>query len=1488
MNAKSLNTFIMASAMLLLATISSQGQSAYSNAVVALNPAGYWPMHEVEAAAPGDIETNYGTLGLLGTGYWPDWASVGNFHRGYRSGIVGDPSTAVYFPGNNSTYTNSLYLPHASSLTTLNPPFTVECWYWPTNQGSDDIWSQNGFEGLNAGAIGGGNGAVCGVRAYAGDAGMQIYTYYNSSALEGPSGSSPAYPFKGTWCHIVLTCDANTNMTLWTNGIQVGSLVNNSVVGKYSPDYWSPFEVGNGRGNSRPGAGVLDDVAIYTNVLGDVSAHYTAGLSGIAPGLPGSYFSTVTNDNPVVYFRMNSSAYTPPSVASWPTLNNYGSVAVNGVYTPGTFPGILAGNSFPRFPLGLAGTPTMALLGGISSFADAGNSSFYNPTGSNAVFSVLAMFRGNPCDNRVQSIVGHGTNSWELDVNTTGNLVFNAGNAMPSSSYLTGAASGSAPGDIQTLGVYNDGNWHQVLVVNQTNQVSIYVDGTLDTSGIPSGIATTNIISGNAGDVMIGSDPSWTNNPAGPGRSFAGEICDVAFFNSALTAAQDKTLASDAEMAPSISLQPVSAVVYYDQYNYTNLVIAGGSPPLSCQWYTNGVAVGGETNASLIFNPVTPANVGTNYYLVVTNAYGAVTSSVVSVAVLAAPVYTAQYPMTCTNSGNTNFMTLYGGNLAAFGSTPTFSVSWTGEPPYYYQWYTNGVPVGWASGVTANGVNTTNVSMTLTNCQIGGPTTIYCVVTNLITVLNSNPATSEVWQVTYLPTPTTPFPQLMLGYATTNPLVGYWRLNEPDSGNQTNNGVICHDYASGNNGFYTNTTLSVPGYSGQDPGETAAFFANPTNQYYIQNSFVSGIGSNVDFSAGPNTNSEVTVMVWANGENLPQISQAALVGKGWYNPGEQFYLDEGAAGNDVRLFIRQATQTAHNDNSTFNLGADSHWHFIVGVIDEAGTNEQLWIDGVQVVRNYLTSGIGLQNYEAPAPFLIGSRDGSAVNSYANMTYQFQGELNEAAVFKYPLSSNQIEALWLGGAGAPTIVQQPISTNIDAGATLRLPAIAAGSVPLHYMWFDVNANSYIAGQTNATLVISNDMASDSYYLTVTNVLGSTNSTTASVNVISGLPQINSGPQNPFYAAAGGTANNSVIAYGSLPLAYQWQYSNTLGWVNISGSRFSGTQTGALNILSVYPSDAGFYQLVITNIYGAITSSPAELFVSGVPVTFNGGSYWTANPANAPAQYVGGLLTLSAANGSLGTSSYFFQIPQYVGAFYASFTYEANYGGSQPYADGTTFCIQNDPRGASAVGLGGGDLAVDGSTPANPPVSGNTITPSIELELNIYPGATGGMGYSINSDGGIGPNTAPGSIVLTNVPVDVSLSYANGQLSVTFSNEVLGYTYSTSANVNIPQVLGTNAAYVGFTGSSGGDYSVQTITNFTFVSIPEASIRLLNPGMNSAVSWPGNIFGYALQQNSSVTTNNWQNVTNQVLITNGQNEVIMPQNGNSQFYRLMFQQ
>jgi sugar lactone lactonase YvrE len=93
-----------------------------------------------------------------------------------------------------------------------------------------------------------------------------------------------------------------------------------------------------------------------------------------------------------------------------------------------------------------------------------------------------------------------------------------------------------------------------------------------------------------------------------------------------------------APVAPSIITAPQSqSVTAGDTASFS--VVASGSDPLSYQWYRNGVAINGATNAAYSLSPVTQQNNGDAYYVTVTNIAGS-TSSTTALLTVTAPVGT--------------------------------------------------------------------------------------------------------------------------------------------------------------------------------------------------------------------------------------------------------------------------------------------------------------------------------------------------------------------------------------------------------------------------------------------------------------------------------------------------------------------------------------------------------------------------------------------------------------------------------------------------------------------------------------------------------------------------------------------------------------------------------------------------------------------------------------------------------------------------------
>jgi hypothetical protein len=490
-----------------------------------------------------------------------------------------------------------------------------------------------------------------------------------------------------------------------------------------------------------------------------------------------------------------------------------------------------------------------------------------------------------------------------------------------------------------------------------------------------------------------------------------------------------------------------------------------------------------------------------------------------------------------------------------------------------------------------------------------------------------------------------------------------------------------------------------------------------------------------------------------------------------------------------------------------------------------------------------------------------------------------------AVYNRALSAAEVLNHFNSADIPATVVNPPADVTACQNGTATFTARAEGTPPLGYQWYDVNLNVPILGATSPTLVINNVQFNDSYYLLVTNAFGTNQSANANLMMISGQPQVIVEPQAQYFVLRGGTISIPVTVLGTLPLLNQWQVSdaNALVWTNLTDNpRITGSQqfflnmtneqSSVLTIANVQNSDAGDYQLATTNASGSSLSSIANLIVGSLPISFNGdGVGWGQNQSGSftTTPVVNGVWTGTENTGN-ESRSLFLQYPQYIGAFKASFTYQDVTTGG---ADGTCFVLQNDPRGASALGGGGGNLGVSG------------ITPSWELELNIYSGAANGLGYNLFTNGNNGSNLGLGNVSLSGGdPINISMYYVNGQLSLTFTDTVSTASFSTNRFVgDMTKVVGGTTAYIGFTAADGGSSALQLVSNFSFVSIPSETI--LPGGTNAVIIWPGSVPGYVLQQNANLTTTNWVNSTNQDTIANGFHQVMVPISGRQLFYRLI---
>ena len=508
----------------------------------------------------------------------------------------------------------------------------------------------------------------------------------------------------------------------------------------------------------------------------------------------------------------------------------------------------------------------------------------------------------------------------------------------------------------------------------------------------------------------------------------------------------------------------------------------------------------------------------------------------------------------------TNLFTVYVGDSASFSLTAS------GAPTLSYHWYTNGVLVSGATGT----------SDAFTDLPAGRLTNS-CIVSNLAG------AATNTWILNVLAAPANPYPQAVLAL---NP-VGYWRLNEPDNGlNNGNAGAACIDSVGGHDGVYNNVQLGLtPSYStATDPNETAAQFG----VFATANSYVSGI-EGISFAAPNGTSANFSIVAWVNPTVNPG-GATTMITQGAYGSDDTMVLDftaSGATPYRYRWYIRNANGQVENAVST--ITPDGNWHLLAGVCDETDGALNLYLDGQLAVSTGITPGTGLRAPANPA-VIIGS--GTSVSPYTSYNQQYKGQMSDVAIYNYALTSTQVAGLFNASGQAP-IFSLLSSTNIGAGATLTVTAtVTIGTPPLSFIWYDANATSVMPAQTNATLVVTNIQASDTYYLTVSNAYGAPQSY-VSVTVVPGCPQFAPGGDiSPINTSvyAGTPVPYSVAAYGSQPLYYQW-FNGAAPISGATNSTYTATTTVGTTT----------YSCTISNSYSggcAISSSPATLV--GVPL------------------------------------------------------------------------------------------------------------------------------------------------------------------------------------------------------------------------------------------------------------------------------------------------
>jgi hypothetical protein len=809
-------------------------------------------------------------------------------------------------------------------------------------------------------------------------------------------------------------------------------------------------------------------------------------------------------------------------------------------------------------------------------------------------------------------------------------------------------------------------------------------------------------------------------------------------------------------------------------------------------------------------------------------------------------------------------------NTTAYvGTSPTFAAkaSGLGSLAPKYQWFK--APSSAIAGATTS-------LLTLSNVQLADSgSSYYCVATN-----SFGQITSSSGALTVIAAPTQPYPAAVLA----NSPRAYWRLDEPENGTG-NNGVVAHDYAGGHNGFYSNTVNAVLGYNPAADPDTAMQVGSTSDQ------LVSGI-NDVDFGRPANSaGATFSVEAWAFGNS--QTGTNAIVAKGYNGilaPGigtgtEQYALDVHAvtAPYRFRFLVRGANGQGYPAQSTAvpydTTTFQPTWHHLVGVCDQPHSNIFLYVDGLLAASGSIPTNAGI--ISQPLPTTIGSRQSTPTADYDN---QWVGTIDDVAIYGSVLSPAQIQAHFYAGQRPPIITLQPTNQTTPENVTVTFYTASYGAGTLTYQWYLSDGNNPttpVGGQTSPNLSFNTSVSQNNnyYQLIVSNPYGSTTSSVAQLFVVGGAPSFATDIPSAQTYLIGHVIQLEVDVLGTAPFTYRWQKNG----VDLSDNfRISGTHTNVLTIGYATNADSGNYQCIVQNGTGTTPSTLDAILVTNVsgqlavPFT-TGRSGWFYQLTGTGAGGAGMSNNAVTLTDNVGNtiSSCFMSNKIDVTSFTASFIYQLAVGAGNA-ADGATFCIQNDTRGVTAIGGGGGSIGYSG------------ITPSVALAMNIYNPNTRGINLLQN---GVTPVAGAGAyapilpvdIGNTANPIQVNIIYSGGNVSATFRDLVTSTSFSTNFPINIPSVIGGNQAYVGFTGADGGVFSTQVISNFT-MSPPAVKINSQKIGDSLVLTWPSSSGAFLKTTSALGSPSDWTLATSPFTVVSNQAHVVVSPLMGNQFYRL----
>jgi hypothetical protein len=395
-----------------------------------------------------------------------------------------------------------------------------------------------------------------------------------------------------------------------------------------------------------------------------------------------------------------------------------------------------------------------------------------------------------------------------------------------------------------------------------------------------------------------------------------------------------------------------------------------------------------------------------------------------------------------------------------------------------YQWRSNGVNL--ANGGRISGATAAN--LTVANVQASDAVNYDVVVSN-----TGGSVTSSVASL-ILTAPTGAGYEAAVMAAAPS---AYWRLNEPSG---STNALDYYGGFTATYGAYSQTDgQGVPGP--QSPEFTGFESANTGLRTYPDlDSWVTAPPFNF------NTNT-VTITAWINASSI-QNTNAGLV-----------FQRQGLTVAGL-CFDGTGTNLSYNWNNAaaaINWGSGltpplNQWSLAALVVEPTRATLYLYNASSQSVAAHLLN-------HPVQPFAGVTYIGSDP-IYAGGVRNFNGVIDEVAIWNRALSGDQIAALYTAASGThipASVALQPNPLTLYAGLSGQISMTAAGSGPLYYQWLKngaaVSDGGGLSGTTTATLNVTNAALANTgnYSVIVSNSLNAVTSSVVALTVLSSSAQ-----------------------------------------------------------------------------------------------------------------------------------------------------------------------------------------------------------------------------------------------------------------------------------------------------------------------------------------------------------------------------------------------